>query len=179
MAVPLTLKVYKGEELIASKDYDRDLIKIGRLSSAHLCLEDEKVSRIHAVIDVGQDGAMFVTDMGSVEGTYVNGKRVTKSPLAFGDEIKVGNTTIQVQETAANLAHAAQGELPEDATQPAANPAAMLGQAVAVAAPAVAYAAPAPVPTPARTRARAAPPPPPEDPPAPADESFARTEQNV
>ncbi|HEY8207354.1 MAG TPA: adventurous gliding motility protein GltG [Myxococcaceae bacterium] len=173
MAVPLTLKVYKGEELIASKDYDRDLIKIGRLSSAHLCLEDEKVSRIHAVIDVGQDGAMFVTDMGSVEGTYVNGKRVTKSPLTFGDEIKVGNTTIQVHETAANLAQAAQGELPQEATQPAANPAEMLGQAASVA-----YSAPAPVTTPARTRARTPPPPAPEDPPAPADDSFARTERN-
>ncbi|HVE82180.1 MAG TPA: adventurous gliding motility protein GltG [Myxococcales bacterium] len=187
MAVPLTLKVYKGEELIASKDYDRDLIKIGRLSSAHLCLEDEKVSRIHAVIDVGQDGAMFVTDMGSVEGTYVNGKRVTKSPLTFGDEIKVGNTTIQVHETAQNLAQAAQeGELPPPEEQMSAvDPAEALGQAAGrpatpPPAPPQAAAAPAPVPTPARTRAAAPPPPPPpqEEPPAPADESFARTEQN-
>src|SRR6185369_13787793 len=177
MAVPLTLKVYKGEELIAAKDYDRDLIKIGRLSSAHLCLEDEKVSRIHAVIDVGQDGAMFVTDMGSVEGTYVNGKRVTKSPLAFGDEIKVGNTTIQVQETAANLAQAAQGELPPPEEQPSADPGEMLGQAAAAAppepepepepAPAPVAAAPA---APARARTRTPPPAPPaEEPPAPAD----------
>src|SRR5262245_61923693 len=156
MAVPLTLKVYKGEELIASKDYDRDLIKIGRLSSAHLCLEDEKVSRIHAVIDVGQDGAMFVTDMGSVEGTYVNGKRVTKAPLAFGDEIKVGNTTIQVHETAANLAQAAQeGELPLPGEQPPMDPAEALGQAAAAAEPAAAAAPVAP-----RQRAAATPPPP-------------------
>jgi len=185
VAVPLTLKVYKGEELIVSKDYDRDLIKIGRLSSAHLCLEDEKVSRIHAVIDVGQDGAMFVTDMGSVEGTYVNGKRVTKSPLTFGDEIKVGNTTIQVHETAANLAQAAQeGEMPVPGEVPVADPAEALGQAAAAAPepepepeaelpPPAAVAAPAP----ARARART-PPPPPEEAPAPADESFARTEQN-
>src|SRR5262245_35143035 len=185
MAVPLTLKVYKGEELIASKDYDRDLIKIGRLSSAHLCLEDEKVSRIHAVIDVGQDGAMFVTDMGSVEGTYVNGKRVTKSPLAFGDEIKVGNTTIQVHETAANLAQAAQeGELPAPGEVPMADPAEALGQAAAAAPepeaepeppPSVEVAAAAPAPARARSRT---PPPPPEEAPAAADESFARTEQN-
>ena len=177
MAVPLTLKVYKGEELIASKDYDRDLIKIGRLSSAHLCLEDEKVSRIHAVIDVGQDGAMFVTDMGSVEGTYVNGKRVTKSPLAFGDEIKVGNTTIQVHETAANLAQAAQGELPPQEEQPSADPGAMLEQAAAVAPPVAA--APVPVTTPARTRGRTPPPPPAEEPPAPVDGSFARTASSL
>lgn len=78
MAVPLTLKVFKGDSLVASKDYERDIIKIGRLSSAHLCLEDEKVSRIHSVIEVASDGAMSIIDMGSVEGTYVNGKRVTK-----------------------------------------------------------------------------------------------------
>ena len=49
MPVPLTLKVFKGEELLVSKDFDRDIIKIGRLSSAHLCLDDEKVSRIHSM----------------------------------------------------------------------------------------------------------------------------------
>jgi len=179
MAVPLTLKVYKGEELIASKDYDRDLIKIGRLSSAHLCLEDEKVSRIHAVIDVGQDGAMFVTDMGSVEGTYVNGKRVTKSPLTFGDEIKVGNTTIQVHETAANLAQAAQeGELPPPEEPPMENPAEALQAAAAVAPPVEEEAPPPPAPVPARARTRTPPPAPVEEAPAPADESFARTERN-
>lgn len=101
MAVPLTLKVFKGDELIATKEYDRDIIKIGRLSSAHLCLEDEKVSRIHSVIEVGADGTLSIIDMGSVEGTYVNGKRVNKGTLTFGDEIKVGNTTIKLEAPAA------------------------------------------------------------------------------
>ncbi|QDE84530.1 MULTISPECIES: adventurous gliding motility protein GltG [Myxococcus] len=111
MAVPLTLKVFKGDSLVASKDYERDIIKIGRLSSAHLCLEDEKVSRIHSVIEVASDGAMSIIDMGSVEGTYVNGKRVTKGLLSFGDEIRVGGTTIRLENPAAvaavNLAAAA------------------------------------------------------------------------
>lgn len=101
MAVPLTLKVFKGEELIASKDYDRDIIKIGRLSSAHLCLDDEKVSRIHSVIEVAPDGSLSIIDMGSVEGTFVNGKRVNKGTLNFGDEIKVGSTTIKVEQAGA------------------------------------------------------------------------------
>jgi pSer/pThr/pTyr-binding forkhead associated (FHA) protein len=91
------LKVFKGDELIASKDYDRDIIKIGRLSSAHLCLDDEKVSRIHSVIEVAPDGTLSIIDMGSVEGTFVNGKRVNKGVLQFGDEVRVGNTTIKVE----------------------------------------------------------------------------------
>ncbi|MCP3103854.1 adventurous gliding motility protein GltG [Myxococcus sp. K15C18031901] len=111
MAVPLTLKVFKGETLVATKDYERDIIKIGRLSSAHLCLEDEKVSRIHSVIEVSSDGTMSIIDMGSVEGTYVNNKRVNKGQLAFGDEIRVGGTTIRLENpaavAAANLAVAA------------------------------------------------------------------------
>ena len=97
MAVPLTLRVFKGDELVTSKDYDRDIIKIGRLSSAHIVLDDEKVSRIHSVIEVAPDGTLSIIDMGSVEGTFVNGKRVNKGSLVFGDEVKVGNTTIKVE----------------------------------------------------------------------------------
>ena len=97
MAVSLTLKVFKGDELIATKEFDRDIIKIGRLSSAHLCLEGEKVSRIHSVLEVAADGTLSIIDMGSVEGTFVNGKRVNKGALVFGDEIKIGNTTIKVE----------------------------------------------------------------------------------
>ena len=100
MAIPLTLKVFKGDALVAAKDYDRDIIKIGRLASAHLCLEDEKVSRIHSVIDA-TDGKLSITDMGSMEGTYVNGKKVNKSALAWGDEIRLGSTRIVVEAKAA------------------------------------------------------------------------------
>jgi TonB family protein len=113
------LKVYKGDELIATKDYDRDIIKIGRLSSAHLCLDDDKVSRIHSVIEASADGSLSIIDMGSVEGTYVNGKRVNKGVIAFGDEIKVGNTTIKVEtSTAASAGVGAIAVAPEPATLP-------------------------------------------------------------
>ncbi len=101
MAVPLTLKVFKDGQLVAEKDYDRDIIKIGRLSSAHLCLEDEKVSRIHSVIEVSPDGSLSIIDMGSVEGTFVNGKRINKGALRFGDEIKLGGTSIRVEKPGA------------------------------------------------------------------------------
>lgn len=135
MAVPLTLKVFKGEQLVAEKDYDRDIIKIGRLSSAHLCLDDEKVSRIHSVIEVAPDGGLSIIDMGSVEGTFVNGKRVNKGTLQFGDEIKIGNTTIKVDKA---------GAAPSIA--PTIAPVAPVGDAtIPVAAAAVEQAAPAPV----------------------------------
>jgi TonB family protein len=126
MAVPLTLKVFKNETLVSSKDFDRDIIKIGRLSSAHLCLEDEKVSRIHSVIEAAADGSLSIIDMGSVEGTYVNGKRVNKGRIAFGDEIRVGGTTIRLENPAAmaavNLAAAVSGSVPAAAVAAAPAP---------------------------------------------------------
>jgi hypothetical protein len=97
MPVPVTLKIYKGSVFVGTKEFQRDIIKIGRLSSAHLSLEDEKISRIHSVIEVSPDGALSIIDMGSVEGTFVNGKRVNKGALVSGDEITLGGTRLVIE----------------------------------------------------------------------------------
>jgi pSer/pThr/pTyr-binding forkhead associated (FHA) protein len=94
MATALRLKVFKDEELIATKNYCRDLIKIGRLPSAHLCLDDERASRVHSVISSEGNGRLSIVDMGSLEGTFLNGKRVNKGFVEFGDEIRIGRTRI-------------------------------------------------------------------------------------
>ncbi|MBL8933798.1 MAG: adventurous gliding motility protein GltG [Archangium sp.] len=165
MPTPLTLKVFKGEQLISTKDFDRDLIKIGRLASAHLTIDDEKVARIHAVIDVAPDGTLSVTDMGTVEGTMLNGKRVMKSPLSFGDAIQVGGTTIRIEKAgvaptiAPTIAPVAEATQPVVATVPA--PVAPV-QVVAVPAP-VQVAAPQVVHVPAPVAAYQPPPTPPEE----------------
>ena len=96
MANPLTLRVHKDGRLIETREFDRDVVKIGRLSTAHLCIDDDRVSRIHAVIEVGADGALSIIDMGSVEGTFVNGKRVSKSALVDGDRIRMGGVELEV-----------------------------------------------------------------------------------
>ena len=140
MPTPLTLKVFKGEQLISTKDFDRDLIKIGRLASAHLTIDDEKVARIHAVIDVAPDGTLSVTDMGTVEGTMLNGKRVMKSPLSFGDAIQVGGTTIRIEKAGAAPTIAPTIAPVADATQPV-----VATVSAPVAPPVQIVAAPAPV----------------------------------
>lgn len=163
MPVPLTLKVFKGEQLISSKDFDRDLIKIGRLASAHLTIDDEKVARIHAVIDVAPDGTLSVTDMGTVEGTMLNGKRVMKSPLSFGDAIQVGGTTIRIEKAGAAPAIAPTIAPVADAaaTQPfvatVAAPQVVDAQVQVVAAPQVVH-VPAPAPAPVAYRPAPSPP---------------------
>src|SRR5690606_32127717 len=160
----MTLQVLKGETLVAEKEFDRDIIKIGRLSSAHLCLDDEKVSRIHSVIEVGADGSLSIIDMGSVEGTYVNGKRVNKGKVTFGDEIRVGGTTIRLESPAAvaaeNLSAAVSStEVTTRVEVPAAE--APVATQLAQAASAPVAEPPAPAPAPAM------------------DPSFAATEQNA
>jgi pSer/pThr/pTyr-binding forkhead associated (FHA) protein len=115
----LTFKVYRRGLLQATESFDREIIKIGRLSSAHLRLEDEKVSRIHAVIEVSAAGEVNIIDMVSAEGTFVNGERVNKAPLNPGDEIRLGDTRLVFQEDEARPAAA---EQPEAATQPELEP---------------------------------------------------------
>src|ERR1700722_11382035 len=97
MPVPLTLKIFKGTLLVGTKEFSRDIIKIGRLSSAHLSLDDEKISRIHSVIQVAADNQISILDMGSAEGTFVNGKRINKGALQPGDEITLGGTRLVLE----------------------------------------------------------------------------------
>ncbi|HOX46366.1 MAG TPA: AgmX/PglI C-terminal domain-containing protein [Myxococcota bacterium] len=107
MAKKLSFKVYRGGQLLTTESFDREIIKIGRLSSAHLRLEDEKVSRIHAVVEVSASGEIHIIDMGSSEGTFVNGEKVNKAPLKAGDEIRVGETRLVFAEGEAAAAETA------------------------------------------------------------------------
>ena len=95
MPIPLKLTVYKGSELAAEQRFERDIVKIGRLASAHLRLDDTKVSRIHAVIESSGDGTEYsIIDMGSTEGTFLNGEKVSKEKLGDGDELRLGDCRI-------------------------------------------------------------------------------------
>ena len=62
---------------------------IGRSPEAEIFLDDVTVSRDHAVL-VRRSGAWFLDDSGSLNGTYVNRKRIESHLLADGDELQVG-----------------------------------------------------------------------------------------
>ncbi len=71
-------------------------IVIGRSVRSDLCIEDPFASRVHA--ELREDGPMWwLTDLGSANGTYLNGVRIrgTVSVVA-GDRIQVGETLIEV-----------------------------------------------------------------------------------
>src|SRR6185436_10041684 len=97
MAQAITLQVYRGEQLISTQVFDRDVIKIGRLPSAQLRLDDLKVARIHAVIELPSGSKeFFLQDMGSTDGTFLNGEKVKRIKLKEGDQIIVGETRLIV-----------------------------------------------------------------------------------
>jgi len=73
-------------------------VVIGRLPECTVVLGDPNVSRRHAEVRHTPDGVV-VTDLGSTNGTRVNGVVVREQYLASGDEITVGSTTLVFERT--------------------------------------------------------------------------------
>ena len=70
---------------------------LGRDDAADIILDDPGISRRHSELRVTTDGPHFVTtvrDLGSTNGTFVNGERITSTHLEDGDRITVGRTSI-------------------------------------------------------------------------------------
>ena len=62
---------------------------IGRSPDCEIFLDDVTVSRKHAVL-VRRDAAFFVEDLGSLNGTFLNRRRIESGELADGDELQIG-----------------------------------------------------------------------------------------
>jgi pSer/pThr/pTyr-binding forkhead associated (FHA) protein len=67
---------------------------VGRDPGATFVLEDTIVSRRHFKV-VQEGGAYFVEDLGSTNGTLLNGSRTQRARLSDGDTIQIGHTRIQ------------------------------------------------------------------------------------
>ena len=66
-----------------------DRMSIGRTPDAGVFLDDVTVSRNHALLVRRQDG-IYIDDLGSLNGSYVNRGRIESHRLADGDEIQIG-----------------------------------------------------------------------------------------
>jgi pSer/pThr/pTyr-binding forkhead associated (FHA) protein len=64
-------------------------ITIGRSPEANVFLDDVTVSRNHALLVRRRDG-LYLDDLGSLNGTYVNRRRIESHKLQNGDELQVG-----------------------------------------------------------------------------------------
>ncbi|HEX8733864.1 MAG TPA: FHA domain-containing serine/threonine-protein kinase [Pyrinomonadaceae bacterium] len=77
-----------------------DTFLIGRTETAHFCLpEDRYFSRHHCLLEIAPPQC-FLRDLGSTNGTFVNGMRLETAHLKSGDRIQGGETVIEVEVTA-------------------------------------------------------------------------------
>ena len=82
--VPRTLPDLVGAHLV-----------IGRSSSCQIVLGDDTVSRRHAELRF-EDGRWLLRDLGSTNGTYVNGRWITEAEVRAGDVIHLGGCALRL-----------------------------------------------------------------------------------
>ena len=96
-----SLVIHQGAGAGDQHPVDGELILGREDSSADLVIPDPGVSRRHARV-IGENGALILEDLGSSNGTYVNGERISGAvELAPGDEIRIGATVLGIEGTAA------------------------------------------------------------------------------
>ncbi len=156
--LPLRFQVFRGDELVKEEILIEAVIKVGKLASSHLRIEDESVSRMHAVIEINGYDDVQLIDLGSTRGTLVNGEKVTKARLHSGDEISFGDARVVVtflEDEATSVGAPSAFAEPTVPTRQA--PAAYAAPEPAVQSAAPAPYVPAPVPAPAARVAAPAP----------------------
>src|SRR5438552_18571238 len=77
-------------------DIQRPVISVGRAVDNDIRLTGTLVSRHHCRIEVGPEGA-WVVDLGSANGTSVNGQKVSRRLLEPGDRIQIGGARVQLR----------------------------------------------------------------------------------
>lgn len=74
-----------------------DAVVLGRSPEADVPLDDPYASEFHLRLN-NREGKLVLTDLGSTNGTYVNGRRVTTPvDLSRGDAVQVGKTVMEVR----------------------------------------------------------------------------------
>lgn len=76
-------------------DIVKDLVVVGRKEECDLHLEHKSVSKMHCVI-VKTDGLLLLRDLGSTNGTRVNGQRVRRAALLPNDQLAIANYKFRV-----------------------------------------------------------------------------------
>lgn len=94
----VTLNVVAGPQTGRTFTFDQhDTFMIGRSEDSHFCLpHDRFFSRHHCIVEIAPPQA-FLRDLGSTNGTFVNGLRVDSTYLKHGDRIQGGETVLEIQ----------------------------------------------------------------------------------
>ncbi len=95
---PVFLAVYQGSRSPVTIRHATApaVLKVGRMETADLHLDDPGVSRMHAIFEREADGSLRVIDLGSAEGTFVNEAKVARAGLRHGDIVRMGGTRVVI-----------------------------------------------------------------------------------
>ena len=86
--------VFFDNELVKSYELDDPVLTIGRLPENTICISNMGISRRHVKIERDTNNAFIISDLNSLNGTFVNNAKIKKSVLANGDKITIGKYTI-------------------------------------------------------------------------------------
>jgi S1-C subfamily serine protease len=122
----MQLKIISGANAGQTAEVSGAEFTIGREAGVDLVINDGKASRRHAALKPLPDGRATLYDLGSSNGTYVNGQRIQSTVLNGGEQVQIGDTimTPVVQQPAAAGAHGATsvGAVPPPTPAPPSQP---------------------------------------------------------
>ena len=94
---PRVLVVTQGSQAGQSAALADGVILIGRGADCQIILDDDYVSTRHARVVSGENG-IYVEDLGSTNGSYVNGQRITApTTLTMSDTVRIGKTILKLE----------------------------------------------------------------------------------
>jgi len=95
-AGPVQLAIVEPAQLQGRTYPLADELTVGRAAGCQVAIDDTFASQIHARV-FSQAGQVYVEDLGSTNGTYLNTKKVEgPEPVRRGDRLQVGNTVMEV-----------------------------------------------------------------------------------
>ena len=98
----LTPPVLQDPHAVASEHTIEGFTTIGRHPGNRIVVLDRLVSKEHAVLEI-KDEVLWIRDLGSLNGTFVNGRRIKEATLKSGDQISIGGSKITIEQPTTRL----------------------------------------------------------------------------
>jgi len=119
----IQLTVFHNDEPIKTYEINKTIINIGRLPENDIPIASISISRRHVRIEQDTTGSYIISDLNSLNGTFVNNKKIKKLKLSSGDKITMGKYSMlfEISTQSADTAEIVPAEA-EELTVPVDNP---------------------------------------------------------